>query len=80
MYRWLSPILLPVLLLPINPVSAQSDQQKIVDAARSQIGKTLRYDSGYRSMSYPSGDIPIEVGVCTDVVIRALRTAHSIDL
>ena len=53
---------------------------KIVEAARSQVGKTLSYDPGYRSMNYPLGDIPIEKGVCTDVVIRALRTALSLDL
>ncbi len=52
----------------------------IVDAARSQIGKTLYYDPGYRTLAYPNGDVPIERGVCTDVVIRAVRSALNIDL
>ena len=51
-----------------------------VAAARSQIGKTLRYDPGYRVIGFPNGDIPIERGVCTDVIIRALRTAYNYDL
>ena len=41
--------------------------------ARQQIGVTVEYDPAYVSMKYPGGDVPIERGVCTDVVIRALR-------
>ncbi|MFK7911364.1 MAG: DUF1287 domain-containing protein [Akkermansiaceae bacterium] len=52
----------------------------IVDAARSQIGKTVDYDPAYVSLKYPGGDIPISKGVCTDVVIRALRKARKMDL
>lgn len=46
----------------------------LVQAARKQIGVTLSYDPSYRSIPYPNGDVPVETGVCTDVVIRALRT------
>ena len=52
----------------------------IVVAARGQVGKTLAYDSGYVRLAYPMGDIPIERGVCTDVVVRALRDALKMDL
>lgn len=52
----------------------------IVTAARKQIGKTTIYDPAYVSLQYPGGDIPIERGVCTDVIIRALRDAKNIDL
>ena len=44
-----------------------------VVAARQQIGVCVSYDSRYRSMSYPGGDVEPSTGVCTDVVIRALR-------
>ena len=44
-----------------------------MQAARNQIGKTVRYDSAYTALAYPMGDVPIEKGVYTDVVIRALR-------
>lgn len=41
--------------------------------ARFQVGVTTEYDGSYESLSYPGGDVPMERGVCTDVVIRALR-------
>ncbi|MEM6820418.1 MAG: DUF1287 domain-containing protein [Verrucomicrobiota bacterium] len=52
----------------------------IPDAARKQIGKTVRYDPSYQALKYPGGDVPLERGVCTDVVIRALRSSHNLDL
>ena len=52
----------------------------IVAAARSQVGKTVVYDPAYIGLAYPGGDVPLEKGVCTDVVIRALRKALSMDL
>ena len=55
----------------------QPDQ--LVKDARSQIGKTLYYDPAYTSLKYPMGDVPLIKGVCTDVVIRALRK-QNIDL
>ncbi|MCP4083418.1 MAG: DUF1287 domain-containing protein [Planctomycetaceae bacterium] len=53
---------------------------KLVAAAFTQIGKTIRYDPAYVSLGYPMGDIPREAGVCSDVVIRAYRDAFGIDL
>ena len=55
-------------------------QTRLIEAARKQIGVTVRYDSAYTPLAYPDGDVPLERGVCTDVIIRALRTAHHIDL
>ena len=52
---------------------------QIVQSARNQIGKTLRYDPAYTKLTYPMGDVPMEKGVCTDLVIRALRE-QNIDL
>ncbi len=48
-------------------------------AAAAQIGVTLIYDPAYVALKYPGGDVPMERGVCCDVVIRALRT-HDVDL
>ncbi len=53
--------------------------QCLVDASRTQIGVTLGYDPSYARLDYPGGDIPLERGVCTDVVIRAYR-AIGVDL
>ena len=51
-----------------------------VEAARTQIGKTVLYDSSYRVIDYPNGDLPIDRGVCTDVIIRAMRSTFNLDL
>lgn len=51
----------------------------LVAAARAQVGVTMRYDPAYLPLAYPGGDVPIDRGVCTDVVIRALRD-NGIDL
>jgi len=51
-----------------------------VEAARLQIGKTVLYDSRYRLLDYPNGDLPVDRGVCTDVIIRAMRDAFNLDL
>ena len=47
----------------------------VVVAARAQIGKTVLYDGSYRRLAYPGGDVPLERGVCTDVLVRAFRAA-----
>ena len=52
----------------------------LVNAARRQIGVTVTYDPSYVGLAYPGGDVPAERGVCTDVVIRALRAAYRYDL
>ncbi len=52
----------------------------LVSVARTQIGKTVIYDPGYRILNYPNGDIPMDRGVCTDVIIRAMRSCFNLDL
>ena len=59
---------------------AGTNNVDIVAAARKQIGVTVGYDPAYRRLAYPGGDVPRESGVCTDVIIRALRDAQKIDL
>jgi uncharacterized protein YijF (DUF1287 family) len=69
----------PLLMLPRRAAAANWDQ-KLVDAAESQIGLTVVYDPSYLKIGYPGGDVPIERGVCTDVVIRAYRKGLGFDL
>lgn len=45
----------------------------LIAAALAQVGQTVYYDPAYVKLAYPGGDVPLERGVCTDVVIRALR-------
>jgi len=66
-------------LLALVPLHAETGD-KIVGAARKQVGVTLSYDPAYTKLDYPNGDVPRERGVCTDVVIRALREGISQDL
>ena len=70
--------LFPTLLVLGSPVFA--DNLDIVAAARQQVGVMTLYDGSYRALRYPGGDVPLERGVCTDVIVRALRTARSLDL
>lgn len=53
---------------------------ELEDAARAQIGKTVAYDPSYVVLTYPGGDVALDCGVCTDVVIRALRNSLDMDL
>jgi uncharacterized protein YijF (DUF1287 family) len=54
--------------------------RKLAAAAREQVGVTVDYDSSYRSIGYPNGDVLRTSGVCSDVLIRAARDAWDIDL
>ncbi len=67
------------LALGAAPPSASADAAALADAAAAQIGVTTGYDGRYRRIAYPGGDVPIETGVCTDVLVRAFR-AQGIDL
>ncbi|MGH8177357.1 MAG: DUF1287 domain-containing protein, partial [Steroidobacter sp.] len=56
-----------------TPALGAAPGECLVAAAREQIGLTVHYDGRYVQLSYPGGDVPLERGVCTDVLIRAYR-------
>ena len=58
---------------PPAPATASATALALVAAARSQVGVTVLYDARYERLAYPGGDVPLERGVCTDVVVRAYR-------
>ena len=62
-----------IMSLVINMQALAVKSQQIVLDARQQIGQTLYYDPAYTTLKYPMGDVPMIKGVCTDVIIRALR-------
>jgi uncharacterized protein YijF (DUF1287 family) len=66
-------------LLVVTACSAAIQPAPLVASARLQIGQTLSYDPAYRKLQYPGGDVPANTGVCSDVVVRALR-AQNVDL
>jgi uncharacterized protein YijF (DUF1287 family) len=49
-------------------------EERLVDAAFERTKHSVRYDGSYRTIAYPNGDVPSNIGVCTDVLIRAYRT------
>ena len=74
----------PVAPIPVDDSHAFAHAagwaKKLIAAAETQIGKTLSYDPAYTQIAYPGGDVPIERGVCTDVIIRAYREGLGVDL
>jgi uncharacterized protein YijF (DUF1287 family) len=73
--RTVKPLKPPVQQTETIPLSAKSPPQLklIIDGAIDQIGKTTSYDPSYQKIGYPNGDVPIETGVCSDVIVRAFR-------
>jgi uncharacterized protein YijF (DUF1287 family) len=61
------------------PANSSPNLKLIIDGAIDQVGKTTSYDPSYQKLDYPNGDVPIETGVCSDVIVRAFRKA-GIDL
>ena len=55
------------------------DPLDVLVGARKLVANRAAYTEGYVSMSFPNGDVPRAIGVCTDVLVRALRNA-GIDL
>ena len=55
------------------------DQLDIARGALKAARNGARYEGGYERLDYPGGDVSMDKGVCTDVVIRAVRNA-GIDL
>jgi uncharacterized protein YijF (DUF1287 family) len=60
-------------------VDEKSFVEQFVAAAMERTRHPVRYDGSYRRIPYPGGDVPAEIGVCTDEVIRVYR-ALGVDL
>ena len=54
-------------------VGQTSFSKRLSDAALELTRQKVTYDPAYFKIDYPSGDIPANKGVCTDVIIRAYR-------
>jgi uncharacterized protein len=52
----------------------------IAQAAKLQIGVTVTYNPAYEVLAFPGGDVRPATGVCTDVIVRALRVSKKLDL
>lgn len=76
---FLAVVLSVMLIQPTVAASPISSGNKLALDAKKQIGVTVSYDPAYRKLAFPRGDVPIETGVCTDVIVRAYRL-QNIDL
>lgn len=70
--------MLPLTL--VGSATAAPTGQSLWESATAQIGVTTLYDPAYVRLDFPGGDVAPDRGVCTDVLIRALRDAHQLDL
>jgi len=57
---------------PVAP--SRPGSSPVVARARLEVEREVTYDSSYVGLSYPNGDPAPDRGVCTDVVVRSLRT------
>lgn len=72
---WVTP-LIALLLLPFAAQAAgKKTAELIVERARLEATRQVTYDSSYKTLKYPGGDVASDRGVCADVIVRALRAA-----
>lgn len=59
----------------VRPLPAEAPQalKQVIEAGLEQPKYTFYYDPAYVRIDYPGGDVPLERGVCTDVIVRAFR-------
>ncbi len=61
------------LLFQAGIAQTTAEQKTLAKHAIALTKQQVTYDPAYFSMDYPNGDVPANIGVCTDVVIRAYR-------
>jgi len=73
--RWLCGCLWGLALGPMMVSSADPAplSERLAAAALARTQHAVTYDGRYLKIPYPNGDVPDNIGVCTDVVIRSYR-------
>ena len=56
-----------------NEISCSGKAKKLVEAAKERTSHSVTYDGRYIKLKYPGGDVPDNIGVCTDLVVRCYR-------
>jgi uncharacterized protein len=70
---WRFIFLAAVLLGVVPSAAAPVSSARFLRAAAALENRNVTFDSGYRRIAYPLGDVPANTGVCADVVVRAYR-------
>lgn len=70
-------ILIIISLLISQTIFASSFETEFVNSAIERTSFDIRYDGSYFSIAYPNGDVPQNLGVCTDVIIRSYRKIYT---
>lgn len=73
------PVAVPSPTIKPLPATASPLLKQYLEGAIEQSKVTTGYDPAWAKINYPNGDVPLETGVCSDVVVRAFRKA-GIDL
>ncbi len=76
---WCHPAAAPIVEVVTRPGEPTGFTAALSIAAIERTTHVVTYDGSYRPIPYPGGDVPDNVGVCTDVVVRIYR-ALGIDL
>ena len=76
---WCHPAPAPTVEVVTRPGEPPGFTAALSTAAIERTTHIVTYDGTYRPIPYPGGDVPDNLGVCTDVVVRAYR-ALGIDL
>lgn len=63
-------LLCSLLLIFVHTASASN---LLLAKQAEQLPRLVIYDSSYRQISYPNGDVPEQYGVCSDVFVRSYR-------
>ena len=59
--------------------SAALADEALVTAAQDRLKHNITYNGAYLKLDYTGGDVPANIGVCTDVIIRSYRAAFGFD-
>ena len=71
-------IFLGLIFLCLFTLPALADETLVL-AAQERLKQRVTYNGAYIKLDYPGGDVPANIGVCTDVIIRSYRAAYSFD-
>jgi len=62
-----------ILMITVSINLTAEIELQLVQAALERTQHVVSYDGRYISIDYPNGDVPDDIGVCTDVIIRSYR-------